>query len=300
MSRGRREGVPMRAFHAEVVHAVDLSPSMRRVVFGGPGLTEFRSTGICDEYVRLLFPEDPWTRPELPGVIDGDLDYGSIDLLRLRTYTVRDWDAGTGRLTIDFVVHPGGVAAGWALQAEPGQVVGVNSPTGLYDPPPTISWQVLVADLAGLPAAHVQINQTLHHFGHAFGGYSPQRLAVVGRIVIPLAAQNQVEVGHAIVFDGPAGPVEANFGHHMLAAGVEAAANFDADIFDGLIVLPPFDCQALAQLPGQAARAGDAQFAGIGARAGGDVNNGLRAGAVEIEVFEGLIQGRQISFVYPA
>ena len=143
----------MRAFHAEVVEALDLSPAMRRVVFGGAGLADFRSTGIGDEYVRLLFPADPWERPELPGVVDDELDYASIDLTRLRTYTVRAWDEAAGRLTIDFVVHPGGVAAKWALQAQPGQVVGVNSPTGLYDPPATIAWQILVADLAGLPAA---------------------------------------------------------------------------------------------------------------------------------------------------
>ncbi len=143
----------MRAFHAEVVEVVDLSPSMRRVVFGGPGLAEFRSTGVGDEYVRLLFPSDPWQRPTLPAIVDDELDYGSIDLGRLRTYTVRGWDADAGRLTIDFVVHPGGVAASWALHAEPGQVVGVNSPTGLYDPPANISWQVLLADCAGLPAA---------------------------------------------------------------------------------------------------------------------------------------------------
>lgn len=153
MSRRRLRDVPMRAFHAEVVEARDLSPAMRRVVFGGPGLADFRSTGVGDEYVRLIFPADPWERPELPAVVDGDLDFGSIDLSRLRTYSVRAWDAEARLLTVDFVVHPGGVAAGWALQAQPGQVVGVNSPTGVYDPPATITWQVLVADLAGLPAA---------------------------------------------------------------------------------------------------------------------------------------------------
>lgn len=153
MSRGRAEGVPMRAFHAEVVDVIDLAPAMRRVVFGGPGLARFCSTGVGDEYVRVLFPADPWGRPELPKIIGDDLDYGSIDWDRVRTYTVRAWDPVARQLTIDFVVHPGGVGAEWALRARPGMVVGVNSPRGLYDPPASISWQALVADYPGLPAA---------------------------------------------------------------------------------------------------------------------------------------------------
>ncbi len=153
MTRRRSREVPMRTFHAEVVDVVDLSPSMRRVVFGGPGLAAFRSTGIGDEYVRLLFPVDPWEAPKLPGVVGDELDCGSIDLSRLRTYTVRAFDSVARRLVIDFAIHGAGVATQWAMQARAGQVVGVNSPTGLYDPPASISCQILLADLAGLPAA---------------------------------------------------------------------------------------------------------------------------------------------------
>ncbi|UUW89183.1 siderophore-interacting protein [Pimelobacter simplex] len=143
----------MTVHHAEVVAATDLSAGMRRVVFGGSGLDGYRSTGVGDEYIRLLFPVDPAGRPDLPGVVDGNLDYGSIDTDQLRTYTVRDWDDDARRLTVDFVVHEGGVAATWARQAAPGQVIGLNSPTALYSPPAGLEWQVLVADYAGLPAA---------------------------------------------------------------------------------------------------------------------------------------------------
>jgi NADPH-dependent ferric siderophore reductase len=145
--------VEMAVHHAEVLDAVDLTAGMRRVVFGGEGLAGYRSTGVGDEYIRLLFPTDPDRRPQLPGIVDGNLDYGSIDLDRLRTYTVRHWDAQARRLTVDFVVHEGGVAATWARQATPGQVIGLNTPTALYGPPAGLDWQVLVADYAGLPAA---------------------------------------------------------------------------------------------------------------------------------------------------
>lgn len=143
----------MNVFHATVVDVIDLGPAMRRVVFGREGLAGFASTGVGDEYIRLLFPEDPWAVPDLPPIVNGGIDYGAIDLNRLRTYTVRDHDPAAGTLTIDFVVHEGGVGAGWARQAKPGQVIVVNSPDGLYSPPPGLQWQILVADYAGLPAA---------------------------------------------------------------------------------------------------------------------------------------------------
>lgn len=143
----------MRAFHATVVDVIDLSPAMRRVVFGGADLAEFRSTGVGDEYIRLLFPEKPDQVPDLPPIVDGAIDYRAIDVSRLRTYTVRDHDPVTGTLTVDFVVHEGGVGAQWARQAAPGQVIAINSPDALYSPPPGLQWLVLVADYAGLPAA---------------------------------------------------------------------------------------------------------------------------------------------------
>jgi NADPH-dependent ferric siderophore reductase len=71
----------------------------------------------------------------------------------MRTYTVRDVDPGAGEVTIDFVIHDGGLAARWARDARPGDAVGINTPDGMYSPPPGLSWQILVADCAGLPAA---------------------------------------------------------------------------------------------------------------------------------------------------
>jgi len=45
------------------------------------------------------------------------------------------------------------VAAGGARGAEPGDRLGLNTPAGMYRPPPGLAWQFLVADGAGLPAA---------------------------------------------------------------------------------------------------------------------------------------------------
>lgn len=70
----------------------------------------------------------------------------------MRTYTISGVRPDAGELDIDFVIHEAGVAGPWAARAEPGHVLGLNSPTGLYSPPEGITWQVLVADLTGLPA----------------------------------------------------------------------------------------------------------------------------------------------------
>jgi len=142
--------------HRVVVSRVErLSPGMVRVVFAGEGLEGFVSTGVGDEYFRVFFPLDGQTEPNLPFPTDnGYWDFPEgIEPAPMRTYTVRDWDAATQELTIDFVVHDGGVAAAWALRAEPGDVLGVNTPKALYDPPSDIEWQLLIADATGLPAA---------------------------------------------------------------------------------------------------------------------------------------------------
>jgi NADPH-dependent ferric siderophore reductase len=143
----------MQVFHAEVMRVEDLSVAMRRIVFGGQTLAGYWTTGTGDEYLRILFPAPGLERPRLP-IVEGDnLDYSSIEVNRLRTYTVRNFDADNGELVVDFVVHEGGVAAEWARTAQPGQFVGVNTPTGMYDPPEEMKWQILAADYAGLPAA---------------------------------------------------------------------------------------------------------------------------------------------------
>ncbi len=152
----------MRVYRAEVVRIVDLTPSLRRIVFGGTDLKDFETTGVGDEYLRVLMPAAGEAEPVLPEITDGVFDYGAVDLGLLRTYTVRDFDRATGEVTIDFVLHAQGVATTWARAATPGDVVGLNTPTAMYDPPDDLAWQVLVADCAGLPALCRILENTPH------------------------------------------------------------------------------------------------------------------------------------------
>jgi NADPH-dependent ferric siderophore reductase len=79
----------------------------------------------------------------------------------MRVYTIRAHEPG--RVTVDFVVHEGGVAATWAQEARPGRAVGINPPCDLYERPESLTRQILVADEPGLPAALRLAEHTADH-----------------------------------------------------------------------------------------------------------------------------------------
>ncbi|CAM3631375.1 siderophore-interacting protein [Occultella aeris] len=125
---------------------------MIRIRLGGPDMADYPTTGIGDEYVRVFFPDTPDEEPRLPFVTERGWDFSEgVEPSAMRTYTIRDHRPGA--VDIDFVAHPGGVAADWALAAQVGQAVGINPPRGLYDRPRVARHQVLIADEPALPAA---------------------------------------------------------------------------------------------------------------------------------------------------
>ncbi|GAA2102258.1 siderophore-interacting protein [Brevibacterium salitolerans] len=149
---GLPAGYVPRIHRAEVLGARRLGPGMIRVRFGGEDLADYPTTGVGDEYVRVFFAEASEAEPRMPRIADRGWDFPEgVEPAPMRTYTVRAHRPG--EIDIDFVVHAGGVAAAWALQASPGQVVAVNPPCPLYEAPPGIARQILAADEPGLPAA---------------------------------------------------------------------------------------------------------------------------------------------------
>ncbi|MCL3861027.1 siderophore-interacting protein [Actinotalea sp. K2] len=133
------------------VHRVeDLTPSLRRVVLGGPDLAGFDAPGPAD-HVKVFFPHDPHGEPRLP-VVDGGRWVNHDDpALLYRDYTVRG-HVEPGALVIDMVLHPHGPAGRWAAGARPGQRLGVLGPRGSALPPLDRAWYLLAADETGLPA----------------------------------------------------------------------------------------------------------------------------------------------------
>lgn len=132
-----REGRPVRVpTHSTVVRTERLTPHMVRVVLGGPGVAAIDPTPFTDRYVKLCFP------PEVEGQRE-----------RLRTYTIRWFDAEAAELAIDFVVHGDeGLAGPWAASVLPGAEISFLGPGGAYAPSADAPWHLLVGDESALPA----------------------------------------------------------------------------------------------------------------------------------------------------
>ena len=146
---------------AEVVGTRRLTPHLVRVELGGEGLRGWSTSGVPDERLVLVLPA-PGSRTAAEPVTmpDGTQDYPDPDdQPPMRSYTVRAWDPVAPRMSVDFVVHDGGVASAWAQAALPGDVIYVTEAMGWYRPPADATWQLLVADLAGLPALARAVEQ---------------------------------------------------------------------------------------------------------------------------------------------
>lgn len=146
---------PNRPVRLQVQRVVDLTPHMRRIVFGGPSFGDYleRDIEFTDKYVKLVFLADNVDYPE-----PLDLDEVRATLPQtvwpvLRTYTVRSVDPDAHELEIDFVLHGAeGLAGPWAATARPGDTLHMRGPGGAYAPDPEADWHLLVGDEAALPA----------------------------------------------------------------------------------------------------------------------------------------------------
>jgi NADPH-dependent ferric siderophore reductase len=115
-------------YDASVLGREQLSPHLVRLTLGGPGLAEFVSTGIPDEWVGLVVPGQ----------------------FQSRYYTVRDWSAG--ELVVDVVVHEVGLVTEWAALDCVGHTVTITEPKGSFAMPAGSAWLLLVGDLTAMPA----------------------------------------------------------------------------------------------------------------------------------------------------
>ena len=140
-------------YRVEVRSVLALTPTMIRIVFGGEDLRRFVSSGDPDERLVVVLPR-PGERhtPDPVRQADGTLDYPADDEPEIRSYTVRRFDPEAPEMVIDFVRHVGGAAAAWAIQAQVDDVVYLSPAKGWYAPPAEATWQLLLADLTGLPA----------------------------------------------------------------------------------------------------------------------------------------------------
>jgi NADPH-dependent ferric siderophore reductase len=131
-----------------VLRVIDITPRMRRITLSGPDLTGFISLGT-DDHVKLLFANTP----EQQAALDNFMGPGSDGPKPvMRDYTPRRYDAESGELDIDFVLHGDGPAATWAAQAAPGQHLHIAGPRGSMIVPDMFDSYLLIGDETALPA----------------------------------------------------------------------------------------------------------------------------------------------------
>ncbi|MDX1892199.1 siderophore-interacting protein [Mycolicibacterium sp. 050158] len=124
----------MATISATVAAVGDAGPRMRRVVLDVPELAQLALPGVGDEAVGIYFPVDGAGDP------DG------------RNYTIRHRGPGVNQLTCDFVLHRRGVASDWVRTATAGDRLTLDHARSWYQPESSTAWQLLIADLSGLPA----------------------------------------------------------------------------------------------------------------------------------------------------
>jgi NADPH-dependent ferric siderophore reductase len=136
----------------EVLKSERLSPGMLRITLGGADLAGFHSPGF-DDHVKLFFPDPVTGELVLPRAgPDGPQAPSDGPRPTMRDYTPRHFDPDALTLAIDFAVHEAGPATTWALQAAPGQRLGVGGPRGSFLLPTDFDWHLLVGDDTALPA----------------------------------------------------------------------------------------------------------------------------------------------------
>jgi NADPH-dependent ferric siderophore reductase len=138
---------------ATVTATSALSARLRRIVLDVPDLARLGVPTAADAAVGIYFPADgQHTAPDMR-CVDGVWEYHDEESApEGRNYSVRFHDAMANRLTVDVVLHAKGPGSDWARRAALGDTVGLSHARSWYRPEPTAQWQLLVADLAGLPA----------------------------------------------------------------------------------------------------------------------------------------------------
>lgn len=146
--------------HARVLRTERLSPQMTRVVLGGESLAGLPIGECTDHYIKLLFPVEGVSYPEPFDMADIRRDMPREQWPRIRTYTVRDWDAEARELTVDFVVHgDAGLAGPWARRAQVGEEIRFLGPGGGYAPSAEADWHLLAGDESALPAIAASLSR---------------------------------------------------------------------------------------------------------------------------------------------
>lgn len=145
-----RIGYPIEVRRATLLRKEMVTPQMLRLTVAGPDLARFH-TYAADDHVALVFPMPDGTRNDPVNGPDLMLEWPK-PMPPVRKYTIRRYDPTSTELDLDLVVHDGGLAADWAVAAEPGASVTIAGPPGAKAFAHTYRHYVFAVDTTALPA----------------------------------------------------------------------------------------------------------------------------------------------------
>lgn len=141
----------LRFRQVEVIAKQQIAGSFYRIEFGGEALAGFSSRGF-DDHIKVFFPDPAGGELHLPEITEQGIVWPEGVRPAGRDYTPLAFDAQQNRLTIDFYIHPGGIASDWAARAVPGDTLLFGGPRGSLIVPADYAFQLYVCDETGLPA----------------------------------------------------------------------------------------------------------------------------------------------------
>lgn len=150
------------------VRREQITPHLIRVIVSGDELKEL-PPGKHGAHIKLFFANQQSGKLQLPRFVNGEIQWPEHKPVA-RAYTLRWYDPDSNEMAIDFVAHgdhsPG---AGWAIHAQPGDLLGLAGPAG---PDPLLApadWHLLVGDLTAVPAISAILeNLPSHAAGEVF------------------------------------------------------------------------------------------------------------------------------------
>ena len=136
----------------QVTRVQALNPHLVRVTFTGDALDDFVSASF-DDHIKVFFPQPGESMPAIPQAgPDGPVFDPSKPRPIARDFTPRRFDRAARELDIEFALHEAGPATEWAVQAAPGQYLGIGGPRGSFVIPTQFDWHLLIGDETALPA----------------------------------------------------------------------------------------------------------------------------------------------------
>ncbi len=138
-------------FLLQVVRYEDITPHMRRITLTGND-TQNQEIFTPGMHIKVFIPQAHQEQPVFPRIEKGrPVMPEKPEAPAVRTYTVRHYDAATGELSIDFVLHGDeGPASAWASRVEAGKYLGIaaRAVKVFMD----TDWYLLAGDQTALPA----------------------------------------------------------------------------------------------------------------------------------------------------